>query len=281
MKTQLLLKLLVIKILVFSMISCGDAPSSEAQYEEAVETAEVPSDIEVDTPPPPPPPPPGIEVEPGDPEIGNTIDITDEEVGTIGNTTAPGLENYKVVLSVDGTINMNENGVLVVWIGADTVEVTFEEGTVQDETTIPTEIGQYAKVTPFAPDFDIINPIEDSCYKIHPSGSEIRFSLQPKSTGTYNVSVNIQLYEADDCQGAFVPKTSETLSVIVDVNTQKEIEKKVNTLGEIVWEQFLKFWGALVALIFGAILFIIRKKIKKKTGYEEKVDKPENEGEEA
>ena len=277
MKTQLLLKLLVITILVFSMISCGDAPSPEAQYEEAVDTAnEVPSDIEVGTPPPP-----IIEVKPNDPEIGNTIDIMDEEVRSIGNTTVPGLENYKVVLSVDGTINMNENGVLVVWIGADTVEVAFEEGTVQDQTIIPTEIGQYAKVTPFAPDFDIINPTEDSCYKIHPSGSEIRFSLQPKSTGTYNVSVNIQLYETEDCQGAFVPKASETLSVIVDVNTQKEIEKKVNTLGEIVWEQFLKFWGALVALIFGAILFIIRKKIKKKTGYEEKIDEPENGGEEA
>ena len=95
------------------------------------------------------------------------------------------------------------------------------------------------------------------------------------------MSVNIQLYETNDCEGAFIPKTSETLSVTVDVNTKKEIEKKVDTLGQIVWDKFVKFWGALVALIFGAILFVIRKKIKQKTGYDEEANQNNNaEGEE-
>jgi len=198
-------------------------------------------------------------------------EVTIDEQQTIGNTpTSPELEDYKVILSVDGEMDKGENGVLVVWIGASGVEVSFKDDMVQDETTIPSDIGQYAKITPFAPDFDIKNYSADACYKIDPSGSKVQFTLVPKSTGVYDVNVNIQLYESNDCSGAFVPKTSETLSVTVKVNVGKEASKKVNSLLEIVWENFVKFWGAFVALLFGALLFVIKKKIKKKTGYEEK-----------
>lgn len=199
---------------------------------------------------------------------GPALESADEVYRDIQES--PNADDYKVILSVDGNIDMNENGVLVVWIGAPDVKVSFPEDTLQDETIIPSSTGQYARIIPFAPDFEVESFAKDKCYKIHPSGSEVRFSLKPKATGTYNVSVNIELYETSDCTGASVPKTSETLSVIVEVNTKKVISDKVNTLGDIVWEKFLKFWGALVALIFGALLFLIRRKIKKKTGFEEK-----------
>ena len=34
-----------------------------------------------------------------------------------------------------------------------------------------------------------------------------------------------------------------------------------------VWDGFTYFWGAFVALVFGALLFVVRNFIKKKTGY--------------
>ena len=178
--------------------------------------------------------------------------------------------DYKVILSVDSTINMNESGMLHVWIGDTGVTVSISEGMVTDATTIPTDIGKYAKITPVAPNFEIESLTNNECHKIHPSGSEVRFILKAKSTGTYKVSANIELYEGVDCTGTSVPKTSETLSVIVQVNTKKEISKKMLSLGDIVWEKFLSFWGALTTLLFAAVLFLIRKKIKNKTGFDEK-----------
>ena len=207
------------------------------------------------------------------------IAITFISLNSCGGESTPKIEeeqvpssnqdDYKVILSVDSSINMNETGMLHVWIGSTGVDVNFTQGMTQDETTIPTSIGKYAKITPVAPDFEVENLTEDKCHKIHPSGSEVRFLLKPKTTGTYNVSANIEIYEAIDCNGTSVPKTSETLSVTVKVNTKKEVKKGLKKLGEIVWEKFTSFWGALITLIFAVLLFLIRRKIKRKTGFEE------------
>lgn len=178
-------------------------------------------------------------------------------------------DDYRVILSVDSIINKNGTGILEVWIGSPDIEVSISEGMVQDETTIPATIGRYAKITPVAPDFEVKSFTEDKCHIIHPSGSVVRFSLNPKTTGSYKVSANIEIYEAADCNGTSVPKATKTLSVIVDVNTKKEISKKFNELLDIVWEKFLTFWGALITLVFAVLLFLIKRKIKRKSDFDE------------
>lgn len=189
--------------------------------------------------------------------------------GIAQDTTLIKSEDYKVILSVDSAINKNETGILQVWIGASNIEASFSPGMVQDETMVPSTIGSYAKITPVAPDFEIEYLTEDKCHKIHPSGSDVRFLLKPKMPGTYKVSANVEIYKANDCNGASVPKTSKMLSVIVDVDTKKEISKKIQELLNIIWDKFLSFWGALMALVFAALLFVIKRKIKKKTDFDE------------
>ena len=54
-----------------------------------------------------------------------------------------------------------------------------------------------------------------------------------------------------------------------DLDEEEEIHKRKKNLIETVWDYLSDFWEAFVALIFGALLFVIRKFIKKKTGYGE------------
>lgn len=79
----------------------------------------------------------------------------------------------------------------------------------------------------------------------------------------------VEIFKNSTCTGSSIPKTSRTLAVEVIVDNKKEFKGKMHELWTIFWEKFLTFWGALVALILGTILFVIRKKIKKTTGYEE------------
>ncbi|WP_452229457.1 hypothetical protein [Lacinutrix sp. MEBiC02404] len=183
-------------------------------------------------------------------------------------------EDYKVVLSVDGAINKNETGMMQVWIGASKIKPFFSDGMVQDETTVPSNIGSYAKITPVASDsdFEIVYLTDEKCYKIHPSGSDVRFLLKPKRAGTYKVSANVEIFRDSNCSGEFVPKTSKTLSVIVAVDIKKDISTRIQVLLDIIWEKFLTFWGALIAFIFAVLFFLIKRRIKRKTDYEESED---------
>ena len=177
--------------------------------------------------------------------------------------------DFKVVLSVDSIMYLGQSGMMQVWIGDKNIDVTFSEGMTQDEKTLPSSIGQYAKITPYAPDFEVTALSTILCYKIDPSGSEIRYSLVPKDEGDYKVSADIELYETSDCTGIAVPKTARALSVSVGVNMNKEISKGIHKMESVVWDKFMVFWIALITLIFGAAIFVIRKYIKNKTGFED------------
>ncbi len=155
---------------------------------------------------------------------------------------------------------MDQIGTLNIWIGSEDAEYKGLNGTAKDTGTIPERLGQYAKISPEAPGFEVIGD-SGKCYKIDKSGSSVRFSLKPINPGDFYVSANVEMHKAEDCSDAPVPQFVQRLSVQVKVD-------KVQELSDIVWENFKKFWGALVALIFGTILFVIRRKIKKTTGYE-------------
>ncbi|KGL64011.1 hypothetical protein [Polaribacter sp. Hel1_85] len=240
------------KLLTFIMIICFISCGSNTEKSEQS----------------PPPIPEITEEVTGETTDETTDKILDEEQIV---TQVPLKRNdYIVILSVDSIININETGMLHTWIGLPNAKIEFPEGQVQDKTSIPSTIGQYAKIKPIAPDFEISGYTPGKCHKIHSSGSEVRFSIKPKSEGTYSVSADIELYDNSKCEGTPVPKTAKTLSVSVKINKEKEFSNKVTELKNIVWDKFILFWGALIALIFSTIIFLIRRKIKKKTGFEEK-----------
>jgi len=201
------------------------------------------------------------------------MDIKEPEVmySVESPSSAPILDqkDFKVALSVDSIMYLGQSGTMQVWIGSEDVEVSFSKGMIQDETVMSSSIGKYARITPFAPDFEITPVSTNICHKIDPGGSEVRFGLVPKDEGRYSVSANIDLFDTEDCTGISVPKTARVLSVSVGVDMKKEISKKVHELESVAWDKFKLFWIALMTLIFGAAIFVARKFIKKKTGYEE------------
>ena len=178
------------------------------------------------------------------------------------------MDNYKVILATNEKIFKNETCELKIWIGAEKIDVTFSEGMITDQTSIPAIIGQYAKITPYAPDFEV-SPAQMTCVKIDPSGSEVRFTLKPKSSGKFKVSANIELFDNPDCSGPAIPKTAKTLSVEVKTNTKFVVLDGLQKMGTVVWDKFMSFWGIVITLFFAAALFVIRRFLKKKTGYDD------------
>ena len=148
---------------------------------------------------------------------------------------------------------------MTVWIGNPKYKPTIGEGIVSDSTLMPADIGQYAKITPIAPDFDVA-PQKFECIKIHPSGSSESFSLTPRkgTRGKISVSAKVELFEGEYCTGVPIPKTTQILTVEVKLDV-------VSLLGQafdIVWDNFIIFLGGLLGLLTAIILFKIRKKAK-------------------
>lgn len=183
------------------------------------------------------------------------------------STPPSALDDYQVVLSVDSNFKLNKKGVLKVWIGAEENKEVAQPGRAQDETSIPASIGQYAKITPFAPNFKV-DPVEYKCVKIDPSGSSVRFTLIPTKKGNLTVSATIELYDNPECTGTPVPKSAAELKVLVVVDRKQKVSEKMTEMGTVLWDKFMIFWGALLALVFGFVLYLIRRKMNKKTGYD-------------
>ena len=182
--------------------------------------------------------------------------------------TKPALnaDDYKVVLDVTDQITLGSNATLRVWIGLENYIPKPIPSTTRDDTTIPASLGDYARITPYAPDFEV-GPEESQVMRIVDSGSAVLFSLKPTKEGEFLISARIELYDNPDLMGVAVPKTSDIVSVVVTVDKKAAVKSHLGQLGDIAWDEFLKFWGALVVLLLGALYFIIRKFVKKKTGY--------------
>jgi len=185
-------------------------------------------------------------------------------------------EQYRVVLDADKQINIpGEPGELKVWIGDSAYEQPeAHEDMVRAKTVIRnTKAKRWAKISPYGEAFTI-TPVEPiACFEIDPSGSEMRFNLVPKKSksGEYKVGATVYLYGRDDCSDTPIPKFSADLRVSVHVN-KKEVAKAIayargEELWEVFWKGLMDFWGALVAAVFGTILFMVRKKLKNWFGY--------------
>ena len=188
--------------------------------------------------------------------------------GGQGTMQADGLDEYKVVLAADKQMKIpGLPGELKVWIGSPDYKPAIPAHMAEAETTLPA-VGESATVAPYAPSFDV-DPAETQCIKIHPTGSEVRFTLTPKKAGTFEVGANVFLFNSPDCSGAPVPKTPASLSVTVQVDQKEMLRGMGKELWDVFWAKLLEFWGALLALVFALFLFLIRGKLKKWFGFKD------------
>ena len=175
-------------------------------------------------------------------------------------------DDYEAVLDVTEKMELHQKGDLRVWIGMAHYAPEEESDMARKTTYFPADDGNYARITPYAPDFRI-EPEESQIMRIVPSGSSVLFTIIPEKKGEFRISAKIELYDNPDFEGVPIPKTTNIVSVVVTVDPKVNLMDRLGQLGTVVWDNFLKFWGAVVALIFGALLFVTRKFIKKKTGF--------------
>ena len=103
--------------------------------------------------------------------------------------------------------------------------------------------------------------------RIVPSGSSVLFTIIPQKKGEFKISAKIELFDNPYFDGVPIPKSTNIVSVLVTVDPMVGFVNGLKKMGTVVWEAFMKFWGAIVALIFGALLFMSRKFINRKTGF--------------
>ncbi|MBO6063293.1 MAG: hypothetical protein J6P62_04895, partial [Bacteroidales bacterium] len=175
-------------------------------------------------------------------------------------------DDYTAVLDVTETMELHQKGDLRVWIGKENYIQEEEPDMIRGMTTFPGDEGNYARITPYAPDFRI-EPDESQTMRISPSGSSILFTIIPQKKGEFRISAKIELFDNPYFDGVPIPKTTNIVSVVVTVDPKVNLMARLGQLGTVLWDNFLKFWGAVVALIFGALFFVTRKFIKKKTGF--------------
>ena len=172
-------------------------------------------------------------------------------------------EKYAATLEVTENIKLGHSGTLKVWVGWLKYMQKANTGMVRDTTMLYTS-GIYARITPIAEDCTIDK--KQDILPIDSVGSEVSFTITPQKADEIEVSAVIEMFDNEDCLGApFRKNSTQVLHVKVKVDYWGEIWNPV-------WKYFKPFWISFVALFFGALLFVIRKFIKKKTGYSDEKD---------
>lgn len=173
---------------------------------------------------------------------------------------APGPHDaYKVVLAADPSITMpGPPGRLKVWIGVPGYKPNFPGGMTEAVGTIPIE-AVTAMIKPLAPAFKV-DPPSSVCMKIDPTGSEVSFTLTPTRGGIFVVSADVHLFKSGDCSGIPIPKGTASLQIQVVV-------KHMTPFVDVFWDKLLAFWTEILVLVFAVILFLLRKQLRKWTGF--------------
>lgn len=175
---------------------------------------------------------------------------------------------YKIGLDVDERIVMRHKGHLKVWIAPENQEPELLEGKARDTATVPAkEMKSHARISIFAPDFKV-TPSEPQITSISESGASVPFSVTPESEGPSEISAKVELFDNEELRG--IPYSwTETVKVTVYVDGWEIIRVQLRQLGETSLNKFTIFLSALVALLLGMALYMIRKYLKKKTGYDQ------------
>ena len=197
------------------------------------------------------------------------VEIPDDDIPDVGGAATSDFnpDEYTAVLDVTEKMELHQKGDLRVWIGREEYIPEEEPDMVRKTTTsFPGDEGNYARITPYAPDFTI-EPEESQVMRITPSGSSVLFTIIPQKKGEFRISAKIELFDNPYFDGVPIPKTTNIVSVVVTVDPMVNLVGGLQKMGTVVWDSFMKFWGAIVALIFGALLFLTRRFIKSKTGF--------------
>ena len=176
------------------------------------------------------------------------------------------LDKYISLLEVDKKIKLKEEGTALVWIGLEEQLPSQDEDVTRDSSPVYLNSGVFARITLNADKCEIIND-NPVVIPIEATGSSFRFSIMPKEKGNINVYANIDFFSDQAC----------TIGPIKKAATKRlHVKVRISYLDEIwndVWNGFSIFFVSLVALFFGALLFVIRRFIKNKTGYDEEEQK--------
>jgi len=176
-------------------------------------------------------------------------------------------DDFEANIDASKRIKLGDKGKLKVRISMKKHELEVDED--MKRKTIPlisAYTGAYARITPSADDF-IISPDNPkliaydnvAIVRVDSTGVEVQYTIIPQKSGKLNAGASIDLFDNRECTGD--PLT---------INPNALIKVRVNywkAIWDPVWEGFTYFWCAFVALVFGALLFVVRKFIKEKTGY--------------
>ncbi|MDL2227400.1 hypothetical protein LJC30_00740 [Odoribacter sp. OttesenSCG-928-L07] len=179
------------------------------------------------------------------------------------------IDEYEISITMEKKVYMNQTSNLSVLIGAKGKYDLKQEkkSEIRDKTDVMGDIdigGMYAKVVLNANDFEIISSDDEyKCLKVYPYGTPFGFVLKPKKEGTFEIKANVYFYKDCNCveraERGKISSNTLKIKVVVDEMT--------GVRGTIM-NHVAEFITALVVLILGAILFVVRKFIKNKTGFE-------------
>jgi hypothetical protein len=241
----------IIGLLLLILVACG-----KSQPDNDLHSPDTTQPAPIEQPPPPD-------------RLANDEEVVDDILPTIETVAPPSsLDYYHVVVSGSKHLQLPGNkGLLNVWIGNE----AFKPAPVSSMNIVESDIiaaGEYALVEANAPDFEV-TPVASKCLLLHPSGVDVKFYLTAKTVGDFTVSATVNLYNTEDCSGPAIPKTANTLEVNVVVNEALLNEQRKQGFIDIFWAKATEFWAALLALLFGVILFLVRKHLKKWFGYDQ------------
>ena len=186
------------------------------------------------------------------------------EMAIVGSAAPSAPEEFKVILDADEKMKVGSSHYLRVWLGDEDHLPKKMEDIVRDTTSVMAEEGSYAIVTPIAPDFEV-KPDKPQRISVKKTGSSAVFTLIPRKRGKLFVTASVVIY---DSEGNEDPQSTQRMTVKVSSNFWGKAEDRANEMGKAAWKPFMSFFTALVVLVLGALLFVIRKYIKKKTGYD-------------
>ena len=160
-------------------------------------------------------------------------------------------------LTVVEKIYTHRTGNMEVWIGAKEFDETTPDGYKSNSMNIPSNKGQYVRITPIAHQFEV-TPLSSPCLKLDPTGISEKFTLKPlKGThGKVDVSARVELFYCEDCSKSYYEKVTKDYTISVKIS----IISLLYQLWDIIWDNFIAFFSTLCALVFGIIIFKIRKK---------------------
>lgn len=268
MSSSHLIKLIAIAFLLsMAIVGCSPKPSEQEQEVVGCTSEETPALVDDEDPYEP------TIVHEEIPSDRGPLCYAPAPGGEKGDNSTINKNKYEVRLGASQLIDKDSDGQMTVRIG---LPETLQE---KDSTEVynslfvaPADVRKYARITPRASDF-ILDPDTPQIVTVSPSSSTAAsFSLKPKKIGVFKVSAKVEFSSTKDFSEIDGTQWTNTLSVTVEVNSVDRKKNRIEELWSVVWKYFTKFWEAFVALFFAALLFVIRKYTKKKTGYYEKPD---------